>query len=291
MTWIHIYSLILLHLFYTAHLCCSVWSLLCVSVCVGASGFCRASHSCSHSLHYEVQESKESRLYSNPRTLHQLTNHYVAPYNTMVLSNAVRVLRGKRFRLKITGRAEEKQLRIFWMAEIGGFKQLTGCLLKCGWWRWTNSLCPLRRQVQHSGKRSCFSEPSQPSHTLGRFSFNGPQRDLKLQNLAILSPLSLSLSLRGCSGFLFPPDRRGKKTGYLYTRLFKLQTQMPVNTQNRICPCYKWTLRPTPGSKLTRVVALQAINITEIRIVAVPKMGGRSEWMAYRRLYVRLRTW
>lgn len=188
----------------------TVWSLLCVPVCVGASGCCRASHSCSHSLHYEVQESKESRLYSNPRTLHQLTNHYVAPYNTMVLSNVVRVPRGKRFRLKITGRAEGKQLRIFWMAEIGGFKQLTGCLLKCGW---TNSLCPLRRQVQHSGKRSCFSEPSQPSYTLGRFSFIGPQRDLKLQNLAILSRLSLSLSLRGCSGFLFPPDRRGKKNG------------------------------------------------------------------------------
>lgn len=70
--------------------------------------------------------------------------------------------------------------------------------LKLGWNSW-RSICsnhsdvtgqtvfPLQLQVLHSWNHSCFSGQSQPSYTLG-FSFNEPQRDLKLQTLLFWAP-------------------------------------------------------------------------------------------------------
>lgn len=139
-----------------------------------ASGRCRTPHSCNSGLRYEVQESKESRLYSNLRALHQLASHYVALYNTMVFSNAVWLLTGKHLHSEITGWAERTIMgRGFseWL-ELR-FKQLMGCLLKM----WVDKQpVPFDHKCNIPAKLSAFPESSQPCETLERFTLIWPQK-------------------------------------------------------------------------------------------------------------------
>lgn len=115
--------------------------------------------------------------------------------------------------------------------------------------------CPLRPQVQHSSGPSCFSRAITAKLNTGAFYSQLATKGISnFKNLAILS----RLSRRGCSGFLFPPDKGGENGLSLDSPLQITDLKACKTLEFGFARVINVKLGPNrPGSKLTGLVALR----------------------------------